>query len=70
MSKQKEEMLLRYPIGTRVKLIQMDDVQAPLPGTLGTIINIDDIGDLMVSWDDGSSLKLIVGIDAFEVVSK
>ena len=70
MSKQKEEMLLRYPIGTRVKLIQMDDVQAPLPGTLGTIINIDDIGDLMVSWDDGNSLKLIVGIDVFEVIDK
>ena len=70
MSKQKEEMLLRYPIGTRVKLIQMDDVQAPLPGTFGTIINIDDVGDLMVSWDDGSSLKLIVGIDAFEVIRK
>lgn len=70
MSKQKEEMLLRYPIGTRVKLIQMDDAQAPLPGTLGTINNIDDIGDLMVSWDDGSSLKLIVGIDAFEVIGK
>lgn len=70
MRKQKEEMLLRYPIGTRVKLIQMDDVQAPLPGTFGTIINIDDIGDLMVTWDDGSSLKLIVGIDAFEVIGK
>ena len=70
MGKQKEEMLLRYPIGTRVKLIQMDDVQAPLPGTLGTIINIDDIGDLMVSWDDGNSLKLIVGIDVFEVIGK
>lgn len=70
MSKQKEEMLLRYPIGTRVKLIQMDDVQAPIPGTFGAIINIDDVGDLMVSWDDGSSLKLIVGIDAFEVIRK
>ena len=70
MSKVKEEMLLRYPIGTRVRLIQMDDYQAPISGTLGTINNIDDIGDLMVSWDDGSSLKLIVGIDAFEVVSK
>ena len=70
MSKQKEEMLLRYPIGTRVKLIEMDDVQAPIPGTFGTIISIDDIGDLMVSWDDGSSLKLIVGIDVFEVISK
>ena len=70
MSKQKEEMLLRYPIGTRVKLIEMDDVQALIPGTFGTIINIDDIGDLMVSWDDGSSLKLIVGIDAFEVIGK
>ena len=70
MSKQKEEMLLRYPIGTRVKLIQMDDVQAPIPGTFGTIINIDDVGDLMLSWDDGSSLKLIVGIDVFEVIGK
>ena len=70
MSKVKEEMLLRYPIGTRVRLIRMDDYQAPISGTLGTINNIDDIGDLMVSWDDGSSLKLIVGIYAFEVVSK
>ena len=69
MSKVKEEMLLRYPIGTRVRLIQMDDYQAPISGTLGTINNIDDVGDLMVSWDDGSSLKLIVGIDDFEVVS-
>ena len=68
MSKVKEEMLLRYPIGTRVRLIQMDDYQAPISGTLGTINNIDDVGDLMVSWDDGSSLKLIVGIDAFEVI--
>ena len=70
MSKVKEEMLLRYPIATRVRLIQMDDYQAPISGTLGTINNIDDIGDLMVSWDDGSSLKLIVGIDAFEVIGK
>lgn len=68
MSKVKEEMLLRYPIGTRLRLIQMDDYQAPISGTLGTINNIDDVGDLMVSWDDGSSLKLIVGIDAFEVI--
>ena len=68
MSKVKEEMLLRYPIGTRARLIHMDDHQAPISGTLGTINNIDDIGDLMVSWDDGRSLKLIVGIDAFEVI--
>ena len=69
MSKVKEEMLLRYPIGTRVRLIHMDDHQAPISRTLGIINNIDDLGDLMVSWDDGSSLKLIVGIDDFEVVS-
>lgn len=70
MIKVKEEMLLRYSIGTRVRPIHMDDNQAPIPGTLGTINNIDDIGDLMVFWDDGSSLKLIVGIDAFEVIGK
>ena len=69
MSKVKEEMLLRYPIGTGVRLIHMDDHQAPISGTLGTINNIDDIGDLMVSLDDVSSLNLIVVIDAFEVIS-
>ena len=52
-----------YPKGTRVRLIRMDDPQAPPKGTCGTVIGIDDTGDLIVRWDTGSGLKLLYGID-------
>lgn len=57
----------RYPEGTRVKLVKMDDPQAPPMGTRGTVIGVDDIGSIMVIWDNGSSLNVIYGED---VVSK
>ena len=57
-----------YPIGTRIRLLKMDDDQAPPYGTLGTIQNIDDMGTVHVSWDTGSSLGLVYGIDKFETV--
>ena len=53
----------RYPAGTRVELLQMDDVQAPPIGTKGTVIGIDDTGSLLVDWDNGSGLNVIYGID-------
>ena len=53
----------RYPAGTRVELLQMDDVQAPPVGTLGTVYGVDDSGSLMVNWDNGSGLNVIYGID-------
>ena len=53
----------RYPAGTRVELIRMDDVQAPPAGTLGTVIGIDSIGSLLVNWDNGSGLNVIYGED-------
>ena len=53
----------RYPIGTRVELLQMDDVQAPPIGTKGTVTGIDDTGSLLVNWDNGSGLNVIYGID-------
>lgn len=52
-----------YPVGTRVKLLRMDDFQAPRIGTLGTVTGVDDIGSVMVHWDDGSSLNVILGED-------
>lgn len=56
----------KYPTGSRVRLIRMDDDQAPAPGTLGTIIGVDDIGSLIVDWDDGSFLNVIVQVDIVE----
>lgn len=60
----------RYPAGTRIRLIQMDDVFAPVPpGTTGTVAIIDDTGNIHMKWDNGRSLALIEGADAFEVIS-
>ena len=55
----------KYPVGTRVELVFMDDVQAPPSRTKGTVRGIDDIGSIMVSWDNGSSLSLAYGVDTF-----
>lgn len=52
-----------------VKLIAMDDVQAPKEGTLGYVRSIDDAEQIHVSWENGSSLALIPGQDDFEYVS-
>lgn len=48
----------QYPVGTRIQLIRMDDVQAPPVGTLGTVLGVDGIGSLMVQWDTGSTLSV------------
>lgn len=57
-----------YTPGTRIKLIRMEDKQAPAPGTCGTVVAVDDLGDILMNWDDGSSLKLIIGVDLFQIV--
>ncbi len=59
----------RYPAGTRVELHSMDDAQAPPPGTMGTVVYVDDMGQLGVEWDNGSSLSLVPGVDSFSKVS-
>ena len=59
----------RYPIGTRVELLQMDDVQAPPVGTKGTVTGVDDTGSLLVNWDNGSGLNVIYGIDRVRKVA-
>ena len=58
-----EEIRKIYPKGTRVKIVKMDDVQAPPIGTEGTVIGVDDTGSIMVSWDNGSSLSVIYNVD-------
>ena len=52
-----------YPIGCRVVLVKMEDVQAPPVGTEGTVRGVDDIGSIMVRWDNGSSLSVAYGED-------
>lgn len=58
-----------YKPGTRVQLISMDDTQAPPEGTKGTVVGVDDIGSVMVHWDNGSSLSLVYGVDSAWILS-
>ena len=58
-----EHLRREYPIGCRVELLQMEDVQAPPIGTKGTVRGVDDIGSIMVRWDNGSSLSVAYGED-------
>lgn len=58
-----EKVRKDYPIGTRVELTQMDDVQAPPIGTRGTVTGVDDTASIMVRWDNGSGLHVVYGED-------
>ena len=58
-----ERLRWEYPVGCRVELVQMDDVQAPPIGAKGTVRGVDDIGSIMVRWDNGCGLSVAYGED-------
>lgn len=63
-----ERLRKQYPIGARVELVFMDDPQAPPKGTLGTVEYVDDLGDIGVKWDNGSSLNVVYNIDCCRIL--
>lgn len=55
-----------YPVGTRIELDHMEDPWAPVPaGTRGTVVAVDDLGQLHMQWDNGRTLALVPGEDSF-----
>ena len=58
-----ERLRREYPAGCRVELVEMDDPQAPPIGTRGTVKGVDDIGSIMVKWDNGCGLSVAYGAD-------
>lgn len=58
-----EKLRQEYPSGTRVELLKMDDAQAPPIGTCGTVYSVDDMGSIMVKWDNGCGLSVVYGAD-------
>ena len=59
----------QYPKGTRIMLKQIDDIQAPPFGTLGTVQGVDSIGNILVQWDTGSTLS-VTEIDEIIVLER
>ena len=58
----------RFPLGTRVQLLEMDDPQAPPIGTRGTVRWVDDAASLCVDWDNKSTLNVAFGQDRVRIV--
>lgn len=65
-----ERLREQFPKGCRVELDRMEDIQAPPIGMQGTVIGVDDIGSIMVKWDNGSSLNIIFGEDQCHRIGK
>ena len=59
-----------YPTGSRVELVRMDDIQAPPIGTKGTVKGVDDMGSIMVAWDNGSSLSVVYKEDCCRKIAE
>ena len=54
----------KYPSGTRVELVNMDDPFIILTaGDKGTVKYVDDMGTIHISWDCGSSLGAVYRVD-------
>ena len=68
---QVERIRAAYPAGSRVELIQMSDPYTHLrEGDRGTVVGVDDMGQIMMRWDRHSSLSLIPGEDQFRRVEE
>jgi len=60
-----ESIKRRYPIGSMVELISMNDPYCKLAeGETGIVQYVDDIGTIHVKWNNGSSLGVAYGEDS------
>ena len=60
----------RYPVGTVVQLHHITGEPQMPEGLLGRVTMTDDIGQVHVVWENGSSLALDLENDSFSVVSR
>ena len=66
--KELESLRAKYPKGTKIRLIHMNDPQPVPSGTIGEVALIDDAGNIHMNWQNGRSLAIIEGIDDFEII--
>ena len=66
-----ERMRNQYPPGTRVEVISLCNEEEHLKtGMKGTVMGVDDQPALLVNWDNGGSLSLLIGKDHFRVIQQ
>ena len=57
-----------YPKDTVVSLRKMEDAYAPPKGTIGVVDGVDDAANILISWQNGSHLSAIFGVDEIDIV--
>lgn len=71
---ERQELLIRirdgnHPAGHAIKMIRMVNDPNPIKrGEIGQCIRRDMNGDLEMMWDSGRTLKIIEGVDMYEVM--
>lgn len=60
---------LKKLIGRRIELIKMKGEDSLVRGDRGVVSFIDDICQIHVDWDNGSTLAIIPSEDSYKVLS-
>ena len=69
-SRMAKENRAKYPPGTRIMLLSMDDPHHPVPpGTRGTVEHVDDAGTIHMKWDNGRSLGICTEVDSIRTLT-
>lgn len=58
-----ERIKEKYPKGTPIRLYSMEGEHTVPPGSRGVVDHVDDIGQIHMKWENGSSLALNVEED-------
>lgn len=59
-----------YPKGTEIELFEMQGEPQMPCGLKGMVQFVDDIGQIHVRWENGSSLALNIGVDQFRKIDR
>ena len=65
-----ERIRAQYPVGTKVRLVKMDDPQSPAIGTIGVVQGVDDTGSLLMRWSNGSGLNVVYDEDVVRKITE
>ena len=63
------EIRKKYPEGTKIEVIKMDDPTPVPPGTMGIVTTVDDIGNIHCRYlNYRSGLAIVPSKDKFKVI--